>query len=91
MIDPQILRDTPDLVRRSQEARGGSVRAVDVAFSADSARRAAILAFETARAEQNAFGKTVAAAPKDEKAALVAQAQELAVRVKAAQSTVTDA
>jgi seryl-tRNA synthetase len=43
------------------------------------------------RAEQNAFGKTVAAAPKDEKAALVAQAQELAAAVKAAQSAVTDA
>ncbi len=91
MIDPQLLRDDPDVVRRSQEARGGSLAVVDEALAVDAARRAAITAFETARAEQNAHGKTVAAAPKDEKAALVAQAQELAARVKAAQQAGTEA
>ena len=64
MIDPQLLRDNPDVVRRSQEARGVSPDTVDAAIAADTARRAAITAFETVRAEQNAFGKTVAAAPK---------------------------
>ena len=68
MIDPQLLRDDPDLIRRSQEARGEPAESVDAAISADAARRAAISAFETVRAEQNAFGKTVAKAPKDEKA-----------------------
>src|SRR5690606_19114766 len=48
-------------------------------------------AFEELRADQNAFGKTVAAAPKDEKAALVAQAKGLAEKVKAAQQSVTEA
>lgn len=91
MIDPQLLRENPDVVRRSQEARGNSPDTVDAAIAADVARRAAITAFETVRAEQNAFGKTVAAAPKDEKAALVAQAQELAAQVKAAQAVVTEA
>ena len=91
MIDPQLLRDDPDAVRRSQEARGDSLAVVDEALAVDATRRAAITAFETARAEQNAHGKTVAAAPKDEKAALVAQAQDLAARVKAAQQTVTEA
>jgi seryl-tRNA synthetase len=91
VIDPQLLRENPDAVRRSQEARGVPVSTVDEAIAADQARRAAITAFENMRAEQNAFGKTVAAAPKDEKAALVAQAQELAAAVKAAQSAVTDA
>ena len=91
MIDPQLLRENPDVVRRSQEARGVSPDTVDAAIAADVARRAAITAFETVRAEQNAFGKTVAAAPKDEKAALVAQAQELAAQVKAAQAAVAEA
>ena len=91
MIDPQLLRENPDAVRRSQELRGSSVALVDDAMAADLARRAAISAFEADRAEQNAFGKIVAAAPKDEKAALVAQAQDLAARVKAGQSLVSDA
>ena len=91
MIDPQLLRENPDAVRRSQELRGSSVALVDEAMAADLARRAAISAFEADRAEQNAFGKIVAAAPKDEKAALVAQAQELSARVKAGQGRVADA
>ena len=60
-------------------------------FTTRMVRRAAITAFEALRAEQNAFGKTVAKAPKDEKAALVAQAQELAAQVKAGQQAVADA
>ena len=91
MIDPQILRDNPQAVRKSQEARGASVSLVDDAVAADSARRSAIGEFESLRAEQNAFGKTVAAAPKEEKQALVAQAQELSARVKAAQQVAADA
>ena len=91
MIDPVLLRDHPDAVRASQAARGEPADAVDRAVEADAARRAAISAFETLRAEQNAFGKTVAAAPKDEKAALVAQAQELAARVKQAQAAANEA
>ncbi len=71
-------------MRRSQDARGDSVELVDAALEADAARRAAITGFEALRAEQNAFGKTVAAAAKEEKAALVARAQELASRVKEA-------
>lgn len=91
MIDPQLLRENPDIVRRSQELRGAPAGSVDEAIAADAARRAAISAFETARAEQNAFGKTVAAAPKEEKAALVAQAQEQSAQVKQNQAAVTEA
>jgi len=91
VIDPQLLRDDPELVKESQRSRGASVELVDEAVAADAARRAAITSFESLRAEQNAFGKTVAKAPKDEKAALVAQAQELAGQVKAAQAQVTEA
>ena len=54
-------------------------------------RREAITAFETLRAEQNAHGKTVASASGEEKAALVAQAKDLAERVKHAQAELNDA
>ncbi|MFI8634141.1 serine--tRNA ligase [Microbacterium sp. NPDC077663] len=89
MIDLALLRDAPDLVKRSQEARGESPDTVDAALAADRERRAAITAFEELRAEQNAHGKRVAKAPKEEKAALVAQAKDLSERVKAAQQAVT--
>ncbi|HEX4402144.1 MAG TPA: serine--tRNA ligase [Galbitalea sp.] len=91
MIDPQLLRDNPDTLRASQEARGASVTLVDDAIASDSSRRAAIGEFENLRAEQNAFGKTVATASKDEKPALVARAQQLAATVKAAQQVAADA
>jgi seryl-tRNA synthetase len=85
MIDLALLRDNPEIVRRSQAARGNDQSTVDVALEADRSRRAALAAFEELRAEQNAFGKQVAKAPKEEKAALVAQAKDLADRVKQAQ------
>ncbi|MEN0085405.1 MAG: serine--tRNA ligase [Leifsonia sp.] len=91
MIDPVLLRENPDVVRRSQEARGDSVQLVDEAIQADIERRAAITAFEELRAEQNAFGKQVAKAPKEQKKELVAQAQQLAGRVKEAQQAANDA
>ncbi|BDV31990.1 serine--tRNA ligase [Microbacterium terricola] len=91
MIDPVLLRDNPDLVKRSQEARGSSPDTVDAALAADTARRQAITAFEELRAAQNAHGKKVAQAPKEEKAALVAEAKQLSEQVKQAQHAVTAA
>ncbi|GAA2951921.1 serine--tRNA ligase [Microbacterium schleiferi] len=88
MIDPVLLRENPELVKRSQEARGHSSETVDAALDADRERRAAITAFEELRAAQNAHGKRVARAPKDEKAALVAEAKELSEKVKQAQQRV---
>ncbi|MBB2975881.1 seryl-tRNA synthetase [Microbacterium endophyticum] len=91
MIDPVLLRENPELVKRSQVARGESPDSVDTAIAADAARRAAITSFEELRAAQNTHGKLVAKAPKEEKAALVAQAKELSESVKAAQRDVTAA
>lgn len=91
MIDLALLRDNPEIVRRSQVARGNDQGTVDTALEADRSRRAALTTFEELRAEQNAFGKQVAKAPKDEKAALVAQAKELAERVKRAQLAANEA
>ncbi|GAA3758444.1 serine--tRNA ligase [Microbacterium kribbense] len=91
MIDPVILREQPELVKRSQVKRGESTAIVDAALDADARRRAALTAFEQLRAEQNAHGKKVAAAGRDEKAALVAAAKDLSARVKAAQQAVAEA
>ena len=91
MIDPQLLRDNPDTLRRSQEARGASVQLIDQAVTADADRRTSIQQFEKLRAEQNAFGRTVATAPSDQKRALVLQAQALADQVKVAGQKAADA
>ncbi|TFC90731.1 serine--tRNA ligase [Cryobacterium sinapicolor] len=91
MIDPVLLRENPDLIKRSQKVRGASVEAVDDALAADAERRATIQAFEALRASQNQFGKQVASAPPAEKKALVAQAQSLAVDVKAAAAASAEA
>ncbi|EET76199.1 serine--tRNA ligase [Rothia mucilaginosa ATCC 25296] len=86
MIDINLLRENPDVFRASQRARGKDETHVDRILEADTARRALIGEYETLRAEQNAFGKTVAKAPKEEKPALVAQAKELAARVNEAKT-----
>ena len=91
VIDPVLLRENPELIKRSQELRGESTAYVDDAVEADAVRRAAITEYESLRAEQNVFGKQVATAPKEEKAWLVAQAQDLAARVKEANQRATDA
>ena len=91
MIDPQFLRDHPDAIKASQAARRASVEIVDEAIGADVSRRAAIAAFESLRAEQNLLGKSVAAASKDDKKALVAEAQALAARVKEASQASAEA
>ncbi len=78
-------------MRASQRARGSDENLVDEALAADAARRETIGRFEKLRAEQNAFGKKVASAPKEQKAALVAQVQELSAQVKAADQAAKDA
>lgn len=87
VIDPRLLRTDPDRIKRSQVARGESTELVDQLVSADEARRAAIVEFETLRAEQKDLGKQVARAKGEEKAAVLARTKELAAQVKAAQAT----
>ncbi len=91
MIDPQLLREQPDLVKASQERRGDPVSFVDEALAAESARRAAITEFERLRSEQNAHAKLVGRASKEERPALIEQGKALAVGVKEAQARVTEA
>ncbi len=91
MIDLALLRENPEAIKASQRARLADESLVDQAISADATWRKALLEFENLRAEQNAHGKLVAAAPKDEKATLVAAAQELSARVKAADAAASEA
>jgi seryl-tRNA synthetase len=91
VIDPSLLRDNPEAIFASLAARGAERSLVDQAMAADDARRQAIARFEELRAEQNTLGKAVAKASGDEKASLVASAQELAQKVKDAQAALTQA
>ncbi len=86
MIDIKFLRDNPDVVRASQKGRGENVELVDQILAIDEIKRAAINEFELLRQEQNVLSKSVGAAKGDEKTALLANAKELADKVKAADS-----
>lgn len=91
MIDPQLLRDSPDVVKASLRTRGADESLVDDALDADAARREAIAAFENLRAQQNAIGKDVAKASGVEKETLLATVKELAQQVKDASARVSEA
>ncbi len=86
MIDIKVLRESPDLVRASQSARGEDVSLVDRVIAADEIRRSAIVEFEALKAEQNTLSKSVGSAKGDEKAALLEKAKALSDAVKAAES-----
>jgi seryl-tRNA synthetase len=85
MIDIKVLRESPDLVRASQGARGEDVSLVDRVIAADEIRRSAIVEFEALKAEQNTLSKSVGSAKGDEKTALLEKAKALSDAVKAAE------
>ena len=91
MIDANLLRDNPEVIKASQRARGASVALVDDASAADTAWRKAQAEFETLRAEQNAKAKLVAGASKEDRAALIAEGQVLAAGVKVAEQKANEA
>ena len=91
MIDANLLRDNPEVIKASQRARGASETIVDDAVRADVVWRKALTDFETLRAEQNAKAKLVSGADKDSRAALIAEGQELATKVKAAEQLAAEA
>jgi seryl-tRNA synthetase len=89
VIDPRLLREDPERVRRSQRTRGADESAVDAALAADTARREAIGRAEALRAEQKSLGKGVASAQGDERDALLAKLGDLAAQVKQAEAEET--
>ncbi|BBZ36664.1 serine--tRNA ligase [Mycolicibacterium confluentis] len=85
MIDLKLLREDPDLVRRSQRSRGEDPELVDALLAADAARRAAVSKADTLRADQKSVSKQVGAASKEDRPAVLARAKDLAAEVKAAE------
>lgn len=86
MIDLKVLRDTPDVVRASQVARGDDPSLVDAVLDLDARRRAALTDFERLRSEQKTLGKQVAQASGEAKTELLAHAKGVADGVKALQA-----
>ncbi|MDG4668346.1 serine--tRNA ligase [Mycobacterium sp. 236(2023)] len=91
MIDLKVLRENPDAVRASQQARGEDPGLVDALAEADTARRAAISTADNLRAEQKAASKSIGKASPDERPGLLAAAKELAEKVKSAEAAQSDA
>ncbi|HEX6498603.1 MAG TPA: serine--tRNA ligase [Micromonosporaceae bacterium] len=91
MIDLRLLREDPDLLRRSQRARGESEAVVDRLLAADENRRAAVARFEALRADQKRISKQIPKASPDTRPALLSQAKELADQVKVAEAAVGEA
>ena len=85
MIDLKLVREDPDRVRRSQLSRGEDPALVDVLLGADVARRAAISAADTLRAEQKGASKSVGSASPEERPALLERAKQLAAEVREAE------
>ena len=59
MLDPKLLRETPDLVKASQKARGADESMVDAWIAADSRWRELNAAYDTKRAEQKILSKEI--------------------------------
>lgn len=86
MIDPRLLRESPDQIRAAQEKRGLSPDVVDRALEADAARRTAIADYEQLRAEQKQLGKLIPKATGEEKSELLARTRTLSADVKTAEA-----
>jgi seryl-tRNA synthetase len=84
VIDLQLLRSQPELLKASQAARGEDSEIVDRIVDLDVRRRAAGTRFDELRNEQKLIGKDVAKASGDEKQALLDRAKSLAESVKLA-------
>ncbi len=91
MIDLKLVREDPDAVRRSQLSRGEDPALVDMLLDADTARRAAISAADTLRAEQKEASRSVGSAAPDQRPALLERAKSLAAEVKAAEVAQSEA
>ena len=82
MIDLRTLRTDPDRLRISQRTRGEDDSVVDRLLDLDERRRSALSSFESLRAEQKSFGRSVSKAQGEERQRLLERAKELAQQVK---------
>ena len=91
MIDLKVLREDPERVRASQQARGEDPGLVDALLCADVARRAAVSQADDLRGRQKTVSASVRGATAAERPAILDQAKELAAQVKAAEVGEADA
>ena len=101
MIDPRLLRESPDDLRESQRRRGEDVALVDRLAALDIERRSKQTAYDDLRAEQKQLSKRIGplqgAVKKGDSSAqaelddLMAQASQLSDRVKAADAAAGEA
>lgn len=91
VIDLKLVREDPNLVRRSQLSRGEEPARVDALLQADAVRRSAIASADTLRAEQKAASRGVGAAAAADRPALLDRAKRLAAEVKDAEARQADA
>ncbi|SPT75465.1 Serine--tRNA ligase [Arcanobacterium haemolyticum] len=82
MIDIRTLRENPEAVRASQQARGDDPALVDTILAADEKRRASQQAFEDLRAQQKNLSRTVGKASPEERPAILTRAKDMSDQVK---------
>ncbi|MDD7385332.1 MAG: serine--tRNA ligase [Actinomycetaceae bacterium] len=82
MIDIHLVREDPERARESQRKRGNDPDTVDALLAADDERRAALQAFESARAEQKALSRSVGKASPEDRPAVLEKAKAMAAHVK---------
>ena len=76
MLDPQLIRDNPDAVRRAAQTKGIPAD-VDEVLSLDRSRRDRIRRVEALRAERNRVSKAISGTGPKERPLAVAKAAEL--------------
>lgn len=91
MIDMRALREDPEPAHASQRARGADVELVDRILEADTKRRELLQEFEQLRSQQKEVSRSVGRASKEERPAILAEAKELAARVKNAEAASNEA
>lgn len=87
----RALREDPEPARASQRARGADVELVDRILEADTKRRELLQEFEQLRSQQKEVSRSVGRASKEERPAILAEAKELAARVKNAEAASNEA
>jgi seryl-tRNA synthetase len=86
VIDLRLLRERPDVVRASQQARGDDPSLVDALLAADEARRSVVARADAMRGEQKTASLSVRSASPQERPALLERAKALAAEVKEAEA-----
>jgi seryl-tRNA synthetase len=81
VIDPRILRENPDVVRKSLQRRGSDID-LDALIDLEARARAVQAEAEQARADQKDAGRRIAQLQGEEKEAAIAEVATLAERVK---------